>query len=125
MACGKAAWHYEIIYLTISKHFHQIWYATPKIKSDANNLSISVKTFLCCCRIESIPDNIAFMYYFGFYLEKQMKEWYLQASSLKKASDNSFAVLFAAVTLRYHVDMMATPLFYSLLLITRQSHTMN
>ena len=65
------------------------------------------------------------MYYFGFYLEKQIKEWYLQASSLKKASDNSFAVLIAALTFSYHVDMMATPLFYSLLLITLQSHTMS
>ena len=47
-------------------------------------------------------------------MEKQIKECYLQPSSLKMTSDNSFTVLFAALTFRYHVDMTEIPVYFSL-----------
>ena len=75
--------------------------------------------------MESIADNIAFRNLDFSWKKKKQRMLFTTINFNWMTSDNSFAVLFAAVTLRYHVDMMATPLFYSLLLITRQSHTMN
>ena len=114
LACGKPARCYEINFLAISTRFD-----TPhgKLKVAPIICASQLKLFL----IESIIDNIALRNL--DYLVKQIKECFLQPSSLKMASHNSFAVLFAAQTFCYHVDMIEIPLFSSLLLITLQYHT--